>query len=59
MKVVANLELRIDVLKRGMRYTDIAKKMGMHQSHLARMLQKEMSPTQKARVVAAMNEVDS
>ena len=57
MKKLVNEDIRIKVLKNGLRYTDIAKKMGVTKYWLSKVMAKQLTPDMEQRINIAIDQL--
>ena len=53
-----NMDIRLLVGEKGLHYKDIAKKMGVLNTSLSRMMGKDLKPAQRARILFAIQEME-
>lgn len=52
-----NLEIRTAIKKAGVRYWQVAEKLGINDGNFSRKLRKELSDDEKAHIISIINEI--
>ena len=52
-----NLEIRAMIAGKGLRCWQVAKKLGMHEASLSRLLRDTLSPERKAQIIEAIEKL--